>query len=230
MVGGRALGGARSMALVCVIVAAQLAAMAPAASSATTADRVITPASTTVTATFGNVVTLTGEVDAADVACAAGVVLTVRRDLTGDDSGYADVGETTTDADGNYATTFTAERNARVIVRAAADERCGSMESSAVEVMVRRKVALRASSKAVERGGRVGIRVRVLPARVGEKVLLYRSTDGIFRVIAVRETNEDGLAFFRPQVWRHSAFLAEAPTEDDSNLAGTSFPVAVEVR
>lgn len=230
MVGGRALGRARSTALGCVIVAALLAGMTTPASSATTTDRAVTPASTTETASFGSVVTLTGEVDAADVACAAGVNLTVRRDLTGDDSGYADVGETTTDADGNYATTFTAERNARVIVRAAADERCGSMESSAVEVLVRRKVALRAFSKAVVRGGRVRMRVRVLPARVGEKVLLYRSSDGIFRVIAVGETNEDGRAFFRPKVWRHSAFLAEAPTEDDSNLAGTSNPVAVEVK
>jgi hypothetical protein len=194
-------------------------------------DRSVTAGASAGRATYGDRVTLAGEVSSAGSGCAVGVDVAIRRTLSG--GAQQIVGTVKTGAAGGYSLNLKADRGARYSALVDADTSCGADRSSPVSVLVRKKVGIAAKARVV-RGRMVAVRTSLAPCGdlAGQRVVLYQSTNGgrTFQRVAAKETNGDCVAVFKRRVRQRVVFQARSPQQDPEFLAGASPRKLVTIR
>ncbi|CAN5704956.1 hypothetical protein BH24ACT26_BH24ACT26_08300 [soil metagenome] len=183
-------------------------------------------------ATYGARVVLTGTVVSADAACTEGARVKIGRTLM--DGTKQDVTTATTGADGSYSVKVRADKGARYSATASGDELCNSATSRSARMLVRKKVGLSLSKSAVARGRSVRVRAVLGPCDglAGQKVVLYRSTNGgqSYKRVAAKRTNDNCAAVFKQRVSKKVLFQARSPKQDASFVAGLSQAKLVTVK
>lgn len=185
--------------------------------------------------TFPRTFTLSGAVTSSDAnvptACLAGVTVSIQRDVVGGAEEFVEIATVTTDADGTFSLSRSADRSATYIAHLDQVGQCAEANSDATPVLVRVNVGLRLSSQRMQVGGTLRLRVRVRPCagHKGDRVVLFKIVDGALAKIAKKRTNENCVAVFRQRPTTDTAYQARWPKQDADHLRGKSRKKAVNI-
>jgi hypothetical protein len=148
-----------------IIAAAVGLLVVPAAIAAKPAPKNITIAPNNTTVKFGNSVTLTGKLNGSNNANRP---VTIEADPSPFEGNFSNVGNTTTNASGDWTFSNKPTQNTRYRARS------GNAESKVVEVSVRPAISLRLSDSTPKLGTRERFFGRLCPDHEGVKVSLQR--------------------------------------------------------
>lgn len=137
-----------------------------------------------------------------------------------------------TNADGTFSDSFTADLSANYIAHVDPSGTCGEANSDPVPVLVRVAVNLNVSKQRVAPGSRVRLRSSVLPCGTheGTRVILFRLIAGDFAKVDSTRLNDECRARFTKRVRKSTAFQVRWPKQDADHLSGRSRKKAVQVR
>lgn len=180
--------------------------------------------------TFGRTVTLSGGISSPDPGCATAEGVQIFRTVVGTDTQelFASV---TSNEDGTFVHTFSADRSANYTAHVPFDGICGEANSEAEPVLVRVKVNLAVSKQRVRPGARVRLRSTVAPceAHARTRVILFRLLRGGFAKVDSARLSDDCTATWRKRVRTSTAFQARWPKQDADHLRGKSRKKGVRV-
>lgn len=191
--------------------------------------------SVTLTATKNRVLyrsqfTLTGTVSAeqgAPASCTSGVPVQILRDELGDsEQSFTQVGSATTGSSGAFAVNFRGDKNAIYVatVNANTPAGCDEATSDPESVLVRVRVILKTSRRAVRPGGRVRLNARVAPCadHANDKIVLFASRGARLGRVAKKRSDGSCRAVFKRRVQKRTVFQARWPRQDNDHLLGRS--------
>lgn len=171
----------------------------------------------------GAQVSLSGQIESGDSTCSDGQIVDIERRVHGT-STFKDFRTTATDPDGYFTTTITATRSADYDAVAPPNGTCAEATSSVETVVVKVKVALRASDTSAARGSTVRLTGKVAPNHKGDKVTLQRKKGTKWVKVKVdRLTKRSRYAFAVVADWAGKRwFRVVWPKQDLDHIRGVS--------
>lgn len=184
------------------------------------------------TVLYSKIFTLAGSITPATEfetprTCVENVTLTIRRDPIGGPEEFVDVGQVTTDNNGNYTFNYPADRNSQWLAFIDKDNPtdCAQASSNAFPVLVKPFVRLKMARKSVPEGSFHTMRVSVEPCgeHAGTRIKLKRQVGASMVEVDTKKLDADCRAVFRVRAnFREGVFQAAWPKQDEDHQTGKS--------
>lgn len=160
--------------------------------------------------------------------CVENVTLTIRRDPVGGPADFVDVGQVTTDAQGNYSFNYTADRNSQWIAFVDKDNPvdCAQASSHAFPVLVKPFVKMRLARRSVPRGSFHRFHVSIEPCggdHTNSRIKLKRQVGSSMVEVQTKRLDDNCRQSFRVRAnFREAVFQAAWPKQDEDHQTGKS--------
>jgi len=194
-------------------------------------SRTLTLAASRNKVTYGQRVTLSGQIVSSDPSCEDNEFVEITRRFFGQNNPQ-DFRSTTTDENGSFQVTFTAQRGADYQATTNAHDNCRNSASGLVPVQVKVKINISTNDKTPARGDRIRITVAVKPNHEGSRVVLqYKQGKRWRRVDAEELKNRSRTSFGVVASWNDRRdFRAKWKAQDDDHESNTSRVLRIRTR
>lgn len=161
-------------------------------------------------------------------ACIENVTLTIRRDPIGGAEEFVDVGQVTTDNNGNYTFNYPADRNSQWLAFIDKDNPtdCAQASSNAFPVLVKPFVKMKLVRKSVPRGSFHTFRVSVEPCggdHPNSRIKLKRQVGSSMVEVDTKRLDDNCRQNFRVRAnFKRAVFQAAWPKQDEDHQTGKS--------